>query len=209
MSPNEREQLMDSLRRMLREHGAGIDLDSPTQWVIQSLREPAPFFRAMGKLLPEGGTLYMEGISIAPYVAGFYERHAATETVPVVRDCISPEPEIFHVSFSPAVVEGLCELAAERRTSELFDHIKAYHDSALIFSYHDAFDGRMCVTGRRAESVFREFCEMLGGSYSQEATRQRDPEQLRRFLWALENPDKVKMAREPFWKRVWHFIRRL
>ena len=208
MPASEREQLMDGLRGMLRGDGAGIDLDSPNQWVIESVREPVPFFRALATLLPSGGVLYFEGTSIAPYVAGFYERHAAIDIVPVVRDCITPVPDFFHVSFSSAVVDGLCELADERTTPELFDHIKAYHGAALVFTYHDAFDGQLRVTGRLPESVIREFCATLGGTYSQEPTKQRDPEQMRHFLWALENPDKVRIAREPIWKRVWHFITR-
>jgi hypothetical protein len=208
MPASERKQLMDGLRGVLRGDGPGIDLDSPTHWVIVSVREPVPFFRALAKLLPDGAVLYMEGTSIAPYVAGFYERHAATDTVPVARDCISPVPDVFHVVFSPAVVDGLCELAEERANPELFDHIKAYHDGTLIFTYHDAFDGQLRVSGRLPESVILEFSSLMGGTYTQEATKQRDPEQLRRFLWLLENPDKMRVAREPIWKRIWHLITR-
>lgn len=57
-----------------------------SKWVIESVRDPIPFFRALTTLLSDGGVLYFEGRSIAPYVAGFYERHAGTDTVPVVRD---------------------------------------------------------------------------------------------------------------------------
>jgi hypothetical protein len=208
MPPSEREQLMNGLRAALRGEHAGIDLEPGKQWVIWSIREPIPFFRALTRLLPAGGVLYMEGTEIAPYVAGFYERHAPTDTVPVVRDTISPEPDIFHVSFSPAVIDGLCELAGERESSELFDHIKGYHNGALVFTYHDAFDGQLRVAERVPESVIREFCELLGGTYTQEATQARDPEHrdLRRILWALENPDKVRILPEPIWKRVWRFI---
>lgn len=208
MPASERELLIDGLRGAIRGDGAGIDLDSPTQWVIESVREPIPFFRALCSLLPANAVLYMEGTSIAPYVAGFYERHAASNTVAVIRDCISPIPDVFHVSFSTAVIDGLCELAGERDNSELFDHIKAYHDGTLIFTFHDAFDGQLRVSGRVSESSIRNLSAAVGGTYTQEPTKQRDMEQLRSFLWALENPDKVRFTREPFWRRIWHFITR-
>jgi hypothetical protein len=44
MPASERKQLMDGLRGVLRGDGAGIDLDSPTHWVIVSVREPVLFF---------------------------------------------------------------------------------------------------------------------------------------------------------------------
>ena len=208
MPASEREQLLVGLRAAIRGEGAGIDLDSPTQWVIELVRDPILFFRALPALLPADAILYMEGTSIAPYVAGFYERHAATNTVPVVRDCISPVPDIFHVSFSTAVIEGLCEMAEERAVPELFDHIKAYRDSTLIFTYHDAFDGQLRVSGRLSESIIRDLCAAVGSTYTQEPTKQRDMDQMRRILCALENPDKVRFAREPLWRRVWQFITR-
>ena len=208
MPADEGEQLREGLRRMIAGDGAGLDLDSSDQWVIHAVREPCPFFRALPILLPPGAVLYMEGVLIAPYVAGFYERNAAANPVAVARDCISPIPDVFHVSFSAQVISSLCELADERPESDLFDHIKAYHDESLLFTYHDAFAGELRVSGRLPESAIREFCAAVGATYTQEPTKQRDMEQLRRILCALENPDGVRIAREPFWRRLWNFITR-
>jgi hypothetical protein len=206
MPPSERDQLISGLRGILSGEGAGIDLDSPTQWVLESVRQPVPFFRALPMLLPSGAVLYFEGTTIAPYVAGFYERHAATETVPVVRDCIVPVPEVFHVAYSAPVINGLCELAGERETTELFDHIKAYHDAALLFTYHDAFDGQLRISDRLPESVIRDFCATLECTYTQEITKLRDPEQIQRLLLAIENYGEGRPARTSLWKRIWRFF---
>jgi hypothetical protein len=206
MRSKEHEELTDGLRDILSGKREGLDLDSPTHWVIDGVRQPVRFLRAIPILLPPHGVLYTEGTEIAPFVAGFYERHAAANPTDVVRDGISPVPDVFHVSFSPAVIDGLCEMAEERPVQELFNHIKAYCDASLVFTYHDAFDGMLRVSGRVPESTIRDFCAVVGGTYTQEPTKQRDMEQIRRFLWALENPDKVRIERPSFWRRVWKFI---
>lgn len=203
---SEREELIGGLRKIIAEGGGGLDLDSPVHWVIDGILEPIAFFRAISILLPPGGALYMEGISIAPYVAGFYERHAFVDPVPVAQDGISPVPEVFHVSFTPEVIEGLCHLVSERPPEQLFNHIKAYHNASLVFTYHDAFVDELRVNGGVAEDAIHEFCTALGASYTQEVTKQRDMEQVRRFLWALENPDKIRIKREPLLRRLWNTI---
>ncbi|RBP41490.1 hypothetical protein DES53_107323 [Roseimicrobium gellanilyticum] len=203
---SEREELIEGLQDIIEGGGGGLDLDTPAHWAIDGIQEPIAFFRALSILLPPGGVLYMEGTSIAPCVAGFYERHAFAEPVPVVRDGISPIPEVFHVSFTPEVIDGLCDMVRERPLEQLFNHIKAYHNTSLVFTYHDAFVDELRVSGRVAEDTIRDFCAVLGATYCQEATKQRDMEQVRRFLWALENPDKARIKPEPLWRRLWNAI---
>jgi len=66
----------------------------------------------------------------------------------------------------------------------------------------------------------KEFVTRLGATYKREENvNKRDPVQLERFLWALENPDKVKihgedgklrplLENQPWWKRMLMFWKR-
>jgi hypothetical protein len=203
MNTAEREQLKDNLRDMIAGRSDGIDLDTPFQWIVESIKQPEPFFASLPSLIPADAILYCEGGSIAPDVAIFYKGHRASNAVTVVRDTIFPIPEIYHVAFSSQVVTHLRKLAASRSPRELFDHIKAYRGESLLFTFHDAFDGCMLISEHVNENVVAEFCRSLGVTCRRERTKKRNPEQLRHFLRALEHPDQVHITGEPWWRRLW------
>lgn len=203
MDRAEREQLKENLRDMIAGRGDGMDLDTPFGWVVEGVKQPEPFFRSLTSLLSADAILYFEGCSIAPDVSAFYESHRARNAVAVVRDTISPVPEVFHVRISPGIVAQLCELAAGRPQQEMFDHIKAYQGESLLFTFHDAFAGWLLISEQITEPVVAEFCRKLGVSYRREANvNKRDKDLLRAFLQAMENPHKVRIAGESWWKRL-------
>ena len=206
MTNVEREQLKDSLRAMAAGRGNGIALDTKFRWVVEGIKQPEPFFASLPSLLPVDAILYFEGSSIASDIARFYEGHRASNAVAVVRDTIFPVPDIYHVTFSSEVTTRLRELLASRPSQELFDHIKAYRGGSLLFTFHDAFQGHLLIAEHIGEPAVADFCNSLGVSYRREPNvNKRDPEQLRRFLWALENPHKmrIRIAGESWWRRVW------
>jgi len=203
MADIDREELKEQLRPMVAVWGDGIDLDTPFHWVVEDLEEPGPFFGHLPELLPPDSILYVEGTSIAPDVAAFYSSHRACNAVDVVRDTIAPVPDIYHFTFSPDICAALRHLAGKHAVAEMFDHIKAYREESLLFTFHDAFSGRLRLSEHLSEDVIARFCQALGVFRHREKIQRRDPEQLRRFLWALENPHKVRIAGEPWWKRPW------
>jgi hypothetical protein len=205
MNPAEKEKLKDNLRGMIAGRGDGIDLDTPSQWIVEGIQQPEPFFNNLSLLLPADAILYFEGCSIAPNVAAFYEAHRARNAVAVVRDTIFPVPDAYHVSFTPEVVTRLREFAGSYSRQNLFDHIKAYRGELLLFTFHDAFEGWLLISEHISESVVTEFCRSLGVTSRKEQTKKRDMEQLRRFLHVLENPKKgrIHIAGEKWWKRLW------
>lgn len=203
MNTAEREQLKENLRDMIVARSDGIDLDTPFQWVVEGIKQPEPFFASLPSLIPNDAILYCEGCLIAPDVAIFYKEHQASNAVGVVRDTIFPVPAIYHVAFSSQVATRLLKLAANRSPQELFDHFKAYRGESLLFAFHDAFTGCMLISERVSENIVAEFCRSLGVTYRREQTKKRDPEQLRHFLRALEHPDQVLIADEPWWRRLW------
>lgn len=155
-------------------------------------------------MLPADAILYFEGGAIVPDAVTFYERHRAPNAVAVVRDTIFPVPDIYHVSFSLEVATRLRELAASRPVQELFDHIKAYLEEFLLFTFHDAFDGDLLISEHIAEPVVAKFCLSLGVNYQRELNvNKRDPEELRRLLYMMESPHKIQIRRESWWKRLW------
>jgi hypothetical protein len=203
MPSPDREELKEQLRAMAAGRGDGIDLDTPSQWVIEGLKQPVGFFEHLPTLLPPDSILYVEGTSIAPDVVAFYSSHRARNAVDVVRDTIAPVPDIYHFTFSADVCAALRQFAQRRPVAEMFDHIKAYRSESLLFTFHDAFDGCLRVSEHLPDEAVGRFCDALGVSPRREETKRRDPEQLRQILWVLENPHKVRIAGEPWWRRLW------
>src|SRR5688572_19016273 len=94
-------------------HGNGICLGDRTRWVIKGLSEFEAFFRNLDRLLPNSGAVvYLEGVSIAPEVHEFLKQHSVEAWHQVVRGTIWPKPSIFHVPATPAVFNGLADLAS-------------------------------------------------------------------------------------------------
>jgi hypothetical protein len=203
MNTAQREQLKDNLRAMISGSSEGIDLNTPSQWVVEGIKKPEPFFTGLTALIPADSILYFEGCRIAPEVATFYEAHRAPKQVAVARDTLFPDPDIYHIAFSPAVVTRLRELSASRSPQELGDHIKAYRGDSLLFTFHDAFDGWLVISEHVNEALMINFCRCLGVTYRREQTKKRDPEQLRAFLKALEHPDQIRFTPEAWWRRIW------
>lgn len=206
MNRAEHEGLKEQLRAMAAGRGDGIDLDSIDRWVIVGLKDPISFFQQLNLLIPADSILYFEGCGIVPEVAQFYERNRASNPVCVICDTIFPIPETFHVAINPAVIAGLTDLLRQHPVEACFHHVKAYRDEKLLFAFHDAFDGPdFLVSDRIAEDCVRALASSLGGKYRRERNEnKRDPEQLRRFLRALENPQVFKLSR-PWWKKLLPF----
>ena len=202
MSDAEREELKGQVRAMIAGRGDGIDLDTPNRWVIEGLKSPKSFFSNLQLLLPPGTILYIEGTSIVPEAARFYEIHRAKDSVFVTRDTIFPVPDVFHVTMEPETITGLLDLLAKRPRQECFDHLKGYRQGRLLFTFHDAFDGYLLISEQVLESKVGTFCRALEVSYRREKNEiRRDAEQLKRFLHAMENPKTLRMN-WPWWKRL-------
>lgn len=206
MDPAEREGLKEHLDAMAAGRGDGIDLDSPERWVIENVEDPVSFFRHVERLIPIGSILYLEGCDIHPEVSQFYEANRASNAISVVRDTIFPIPDMFHVSMTPQAIETLIELLGKHPLQACFYHVKAYRDEQLLFAFHDAFYGSdLLVSDSVPEQSIEPFCAILGATYRREINvNKRDPEQLRRFLWALENPHKLRIN-WPWWKKALFF----
>lgn len=209
MANSDREELKEQLRAMAAGRGGGIDLDTPFHWVVENVKQPVPFFEHLPELLPPDSILYVEGIDIAPDIASFYSSHRAHNAVDVARDMILPVPDMYHVTFSPEVSARMREFASSRNVTEMFYHIKAYKDGNLLFTFHDAFDGWLRISGHLPEETVARFCKSLGVSFRREEveTKRRDPEQIQRLLRALEN--ETWSEGESLWRRLWRkwFVR--
>ena len=187
--------------------GDGIDLDSPECWTVEGLRDPGAFFRDLDRLIPADSILYFEATDPTAEVTEFYEANRALSgAVCVVRDMIFPIPEIFHVQIRPGLVEELVNLLGKHSQQSCFTHVKAYREAQLLFAFHDAFDGSsLLVSGRIPAERVQAFCAGTGATCHREPNvNKRDPEVLRRLLWAMENPGKVRMF-WPWWKRALFF----
>ncbi|HWW03141.1 MAG TPA: hypothetical protein VNZ64_25800 [Candidatus Acidoferrum sp.] len=204
MNPTEREAFKEQLSLMAAGRGDGIDLDSPQRWTVAGLRDPATFFRHLDRLIPADSILYFEATNPAKEVTEFYEANRARGgAVCVVRDMIFPVPEIFHVQMRPGLIEELVNLLGKHSQQCCFTHVKAYSEAQLLFAFHDAFDGSsLLVSDRVPAKRVQAFCAGTGATCCREPNQnERDPEVLRRLLWAMENPDQVRIL-WPWWKKA-------
>lgn len=160
----------------------GIDLDTPFHWTSEEVVQPSKFFERLHTLLDPDAILYFEGTTIAPEIAAFYEKHQSERRVAVVRDTIFPEPKAYHVEFSDEVIRFLIDQLNRRPVSELFDHVKAYNGRSILFTFHDAFSGWLCISEHVPEERVRAFFKEFGVSYSREQTKQRDLKPLEALL---------------------------
>lgn len=209
MEEAERDGLKGQLRAMAAGLGAGIDLDTPQRWAIQGVVDPVSFFRHLDRLIPFGSILYFEGCGIHPELSRFYAANQAPDAVSVARDTIFPIPDTFHVLMASAVLEALIGLLGQYPLEACFNHVKAYRDGRLLFTFHDAFDGSdLLVSGLVSENRIHSFCSAIGASHSYEPNaNNRDPELLLRLLQSLENPEKLRLN-WPWWKKALLFWKR-
>lgn len=169
MDAAEREGLIEQLRVMAAGRGDGIDLDSVDRWVIEGLTDAVGFFRHLALLIPADSILYFEGSAIVPEVAHFYQKHRAANAVCVVRDSIFPVPEMFHVSMTNEVLEGMMGLLLGHSVQACFQHVKAYRGEKLLFTFHDAFDGSyFLVSDQIPEGNISSFASKFGTKYRRE-----------------------------------------
>jgi hypothetical protein len=195
---------MEQMRLMAAGRGDGIDLDSTDRWVVDGLREPDAFFQHLHELIPDNSILYFETNNPAPEIRKFFEENRALAgAVCVVRDMIFPIPEVFHVQLRPGLIQELQEILSRHPLERCFANVKAYRNGQLLFAFHDAFDGSSFpISDRVSVERVEAFCVATGSRFRREPNlNKRDPEELRRVLWAMENPNKLK-KRWPWWKRT-------
>lgn len=202
----DREGVKEQLRAMIAGRGDGIDLDSPERWIINDLKDSVSFFRQLPHLIPAGSILYFEGCGIHSDLRHFYESNRAPNAISVVRDTIFPVPEMFHVAMTSEALETLIDLLGRHPLEACFNHVKAYHEGRLLFTFHDAFDGsELMISDRVPDQSIEAFSTTLKVTCRREPNvNKRDPEQLRRILWAMENPHKLRMN-WPWWKKALFF----
>jgi len=187
--------------------GDGIDLDSPERCVVEGLRDPVIPVQHLEQFIPADSILYFEAIKPMAEVTEFSEANRARGgAVCVVRDTIFPVPDIFHVQMRPGVIDGLVNLLRQHSQQSSFAHVKAYRAGQLLFAFHDAFDGSpLLVSDRIPVERVQTFCAATGASCRRERNEnKRDLEVLRRLVWAMENPGKVRMF-WPWWKKALFF----
>ena len=204
MNDFEQEQLKQNLREMIAGRNDGIELDSDFRWVVSGAPQLGIFFQCLPLILPPDAILHFEGCEVSRDMCAFYEANEAPESVAVMRDTISPVSECFHVIFSREILAKLSELTATRRINELFDHVKVYREKKVLLHFHDAYEqGWFLISDHVPEAAVSEFANRLGASYRREPNVNKRIEGLRALLKAIENPGRIRIKGETWWRRVW------
>jgi len=187
----------------------GIDLDTPSHWVIDRVDYPMLFFKHLSKLLPPGSILYFEGAKIAPAAAKLYEEHRATNAMVVVQEMVAPIPQMYHCTVSDELLKSLAELAVGRPAADLFNHLKAYREGRLLFLWNDAYDGELRISEHMPENLRERFCQALGITCRREKTRAPEPEALERVsLVSGSGEDEEEIPRDAWYQKAWTWLTR-
>lgn len=186
---------------MLAGRGDGIDLDTPSHWATDDVKDADRFFELLPIIFPFGGNLYFEGSQVEPEVIRFYEANRAQDAVSVIRDMIFPTPEMYHVKFNGETQSALRQFVKTLPLERLFFHVKGYRDGRLYFTFHDAFAGSLLISQLVPDEAVKEFSQQMKAPFTLEETKVRDTQGLKAFQDLLENPHKLRIAGEPWWRR--------
>ena len=200
----------------------GLEIDTPSHWGIAPVNDPVGFFNGLHAIMPEHSVLYFEGVHVCPEAQAFYAAHRAKNAVAVARDTIFPVPESFHLAYSTDVVAGVLKLLKTHEQFNLFNHIKGYASSALIFTLHDGFGNVLRISQRAPESAVKGFAALLAAECRACQTKPRDMRQLELFRRMLDNDYQrekifdqmssgatkpVTVYSKPWWGRLWDKLR--
>ncbi len=149
-------------------HSKGICLGDETRWVVHGISDFAPYFRNLGRLLPDSGAVvYLEGVAISREVREYLEQHTVAAWHEVFRGTIWPKPSTFHLPATPEVLTGLADLASRHAYPEIADHCHVYTRDGMILQWYDACDTK-CPLGvgpMVPEESVRAFCAHTGATY--------------------------------------------
>jgi hypothetical protein len=122
---------------------------------------------ALASVLPPGLTLYVEGTSIAPIVAGYLADRPAAHPVSVRRGVIWPKPAAYQMPMTTENVAGLAALMKNLAEPEVADHLHAYRDDVAYLIWYDAwFDSPLYLHKDVPEDAVRQLCDAQGCEYS-------------------------------------------
>jgi hypothetical protein len=145
---------------------AGITLDMSTCWEVSKVKQKrcTAFFKALGKLVPTGATLCIEGTSISKEVKSFLEAHRVKETCKVQLGTLWPRPSIYHVFCNDETLFELANLSERHAVPEICDHLNVYKDGEVLLSWYDAFSDPIYISKKLPEDDLKAFCNTLGCS---------------------------------------------
>jgi hypothetical protein len=185
-------ELKHGLQKLVTEWDESIHMEGKTYWKIDGIIDPKSFFLHLPKIFPLGRTLLFEGEEMGLTATSWYEQHPAIYMRKVACDQFSPIPAFYHVTFTDAFAEGLCQIIASQGLVRAFYHFKGYSEREILFTFHDAFEGALYVSNSVDKSSVDEFAASLGKSAQQEIF----PNQLEK-LRAID-----RSLNPPWWKRL-------
>ncbi|HEY3854468.1 MAG TPA: hypothetical protein VGO67_08760 [Verrucomicrobiae bacterium] len=182
MKKSDKELLKKALGARANSSESSIDLPAGPHWAISGIEDPIRFFENLHKLLPANSVLCVEGTEMDHVVTQFYKSNIYPTPAVIRHDTIFPTPQTFHMEFSKTLCERLLHFAQRLPSEALFDHMKGYHGSKMIFTFHDAFSGVLRIAYRTSEQTVAEFSKAIGGFYSVDTIESEDRALLKKLL---------------------------
>jgi hypothetical protein len=145
-------------------HEEGLFLPEDEAEDLGRIRDLGAILEGIGRLIPEGGTLYLEGTSIAPDVAEFLERNQAERTVPVAKGTIWPKPRTFHIPLTGTNILQLAEMERQHAAPEICDHLVVYRDEEVLLTAYDAGSGSVYLSQRLPQGQLEELRRLVRDS---------------------------------------------
>ena len=184
----------------------GIDLDTPSYWLVDRVEYPMLFFKHLSKLLTPSSILYFEGGKISSAAAQLYAAHRAPNAMEVVQEMVVPVPQMYHCMVSDELLKNLGEIAVGRPASDLFNYLKAYREAKLLFAWNDAYDGELRISDHVPENSVERFCQALGVSCRREKTTPPKPEAMERVSLRSDHAEDEEIASSSWYQRAWTWL---
>ena len=141
----------------------GIGFSFTDSWKVSTPLDISTFLLEVPTLVPDGSTLYIEGINIAPAIKDYLAKWKSDRIVQVHRAIKWPQPEIFHMMITRDSMFGL-SILAKTNVDEICNHIHIYNKSEVLVDGHD-FPDCILVSAQINEDKLHRFCTVVGCSY--------------------------------------------
>lgn len=143
----------------------GLRLTGPSWELAKSLTDPAAFFRALAKLVPDDSILFLEGGAHPPHLAAFLEEHRLWPALRPALGTIWPRQPTVALPATPGFLRALAEHTDSCSAPEVCSHLHVYRGEQVLLEGYDAFTHIFYVSQALPEERLRDFCADLECSW--------------------------------------------
>jgi hypothetical protein len=134
-------------------------------WELKGRLDSERFFEAIGSLLPEATTIFLEARPTESVVVLALDRHLQEPVFLPERGTYWPKTAIYQIPFKPAVLELLADFASGHAEPEICEHLHMYRGRECLLQWYDAFFDPVYLAPTVPQERVRHFAETVRARY--------------------------------------------